>query len=173
VGTSAGLDGCGKSRPHRNFFFVFPCTLYFIRACFFVWIRTRNPSKRSAADPRLRPLGHWDRHSIPGQSSPQRVAIPTELPRPIFTQRYMASSYICSTHKQSRVLKIKTEGTTRGKTRLLRVKQDKDKRLCVYSARTSRGAGQFCNHCRGMEENGRESEGEKEKETETEHVILI
>ena len=24
-------------------------------------IRTRNPSKRSAADPRLRPLGHWDR----------------------------------------------------------------------------------------------------------------
>jgi hypothetical protein len=22
-------------------------------------IRTRNPSKRSAADPRLRPLGHW------------------------------------------------------------------------------------------------------------------
>ena len=23
-------------------------------------IRTRNPSKRSAADPRLRPLGHWD-----------------------------------------------------------------------------------------------------------------
>ena len=25
-------------------------------------IRTRNSSKRSAADPRLRPLGHWDRH---------------------------------------------------------------------------------------------------------------
>jgi hypothetical protein len=24
-------------------------------------IRNRNPSKRSAADPRLRPLGHWDR----------------------------------------------------------------------------------------------------------------
>ena len=24
-------------------------------------IRTRNPSKRSAADPRLRPRGHWDR----------------------------------------------------------------------------------------------------------------
>jgi hypothetical protein len=24
-------------------------------------IQTRNPSKRSAADPRLRPLGHWDR----------------------------------------------------------------------------------------------------------------
>jgi hypothetical protein len=25
-------------------------------------IRTRNPSKRSATDPRLRPSGHWDRH---------------------------------------------------------------------------------------------------------------
>ena len=25
-------------------------------------IRTRNPSKRAAADPRLRPRGHWDRH---------------------------------------------------------------------------------------------------------------
>ena len=24
-------------------------------------IRTRNPSKRSVADPRFRPLGHWDR----------------------------------------------------------------------------------------------------------------
>jgi hypothetical protein len=24
--------------------------------------RTHNPSKRSAADPRLRPHGHWDRH---------------------------------------------------------------------------------------------------------------
>ena len=32
-------------------------------------IRTRNPSKRSAADTRLRPLGYWDRHSIPGPSS--------------------------------------------------------------------------------------------------------
>ena len=26
-----------------------------------VEIRTRNPSKRRAADPRPRPLGHWDR----------------------------------------------------------------------------------------------------------------
>jgi hypothetical protein len=25
-------------------------------------IRTHNPSKRAAADPRLRPRGHWDRH---------------------------------------------------------------------------------------------------------------
>ena len=31
-------------------------------------IQTRNTSKRSAADPRLRQLGHWD--SIPGPSSP-------------------------------------------------------------------------------------------------------
>jgi hypothetical protein len=27
-------------------------------------IRTRNPSKQSAADPRLRPLGHWNRQGI-------------------------------------------------------------------------------------------------------------
>jgi hypothetical protein len=26
------------------------------------WIRSRNPSKRAAADPHLRPCGHWDRH---------------------------------------------------------------------------------------------------------------
>ena len=66
-------------------FFVFVCafTLYFIRTRFFVWIilhfafclvlqpntnirgpggiQTRNPSRRSAADPCLKPLGHWDR----------------------------------------------------------------------------------------------------------------
>ena len=28
-------------------------------------IRTRNPSNLSAVDPRLRPLGHWDRHFFP------------------------------------------------------------------------------------------------------------
>ena len=27
-------------------------------------IRTRNPSKRVAADPRLRPRGHWDRRTL-------------------------------------------------------------------------------------------------------------
>jgi hypothetical protein len=27
------------------------------------WIRTHNPSKREAADPRLRAHGHWDRLS--------------------------------------------------------------------------------------------------------------
>jgi hypothetical protein len=27
-------------------------------------IRTRNPSKRTAADPRVRPHGHWDRHNL-------------------------------------------------------------------------------------------------------------
>jgi len=26
------------------------------------WIRTHNISRRAAADPRLRPRGHWDRH---------------------------------------------------------------------------------------------------------------
>jgi hypothetical protein len=27
-------------------------------------IRTRNTSKRAAADPRLRPRGHWDQHAV-------------------------------------------------------------------------------------------------------------
>jgi hypothetical protein len=69
------LDGCGKSRPHGDFFFfVFSFTQHFIRASFFVLfvlhfaflsllaahntnihdsggIQNRNPSKRSAAGP--------------------------------------------------------------------------------------------------------------------------
>ena len=65
-----------------RFFFVFSCTLYFIRACVFIlivlhfaflsntrntnihalgWVRSRNPSKRSTVDSRLRPLSHWYR----------------------------------------------------------------------------------------------------------------
>ena len=32
-------------------------------------IRTRNPSKRSAEHPRLRPLGHWDRHTQHSQQT--------------------------------------------------------------------------------------------------------
>ena len=36
-------------------------------------IRTRNPSKQEATDPRLRPLGHWDRpYSNPGLYAPLR-----------------------------------------------------------------------------------------------------
>jgi hypothetical protein len=34
------------------------------------WIRTRDPSKRSAADPRLRPHGHWDRQTQTPQQPP-------------------------------------------------------------------------------------------------------
>jgi len=30
----------------------------------FGWIQTRNPSIREAADPRLRPRGHWNRVSV-------------------------------------------------------------------------------------------------------------
>ena len=72
--------------PHREFF-VFCCTLYFIRPCVFVLIglnftfclcymthstnihtpgriRTRNSSKLSAADPSLRLFGCWNRQNI-------------------------------------------------------------------------------------------------------------
>ena len=78
---SVGLDGCGKFRPPPGLFFVH--TLFVLLCpdgpgCAFCpllynehntkhhasgGIRTRNPSKRSAADPRLIPLGHWG--SIP------------------------------------------------------------------------------------------------------------
>ena len=34
VGPTTSLDGCGKFRPHREFF-LFWCSLYFIRTCFF------------------------------------------------------------------------------------------------------------------------------------------
>jgi hypothetical protein len=43
-------------------------------------IPTRNPSKRSAADPRLRPRGHWDRHGkkiVNGNSSNIDVGLNT------------------------------------------------------------------------------------------------
>ena len=46
-------------------------------------IRTRNPSKLSAADPRLRPLGYWDRQNrtrdfsvckaVPESTAPPRI----------------------------------------------------------------------------------------------------
>ena len=110
------MNGCGKSRLHRDLFFVFSCTLFVLHPylfrcldcpafCLFVLqhtninaagrIRTCNPSKRSAAYPRLRPLGHWNRQdSNPGSYKLQRVAIPTELSRPdIHVQFFMAYSW--------------------------------------------------------------------------------
>ena len=84
MGPRAGLDGLGKSRLQQDFF-MFSSILFVLHpTCFFVvislhfaflsllttnntdihalgGIRTRNPSKRSPADPHLRPLGHWDR----------------------------------------------------------------------------------------------------------------
>jgi hypothetical protein len=40
-------------------------------------IRTHDPSKRAAADPRLRPNGHWDRlePTIPASERPQTHAL--------------------------------------------------------------------------------------------------
>ena len=43
-------------------------------------IQTRNPSKRSAADPRLRPLGCWDR--LRSQDRPARCKSLYRLSRP-------------------------------------------------------------------------------------------
>ena len=84
VGPRAGLDGTENLAP-PGFFFVFSCTLFVFYTYLFLClecpafclvsirtthntnihapgeIRTRKPSKRSAADHRLRPLGHWAR----------------------------------------------------------------------------------------------------------------
>ena len=81
VGPSACLNGCGKRRPTGIFCFSLNfrpllSIVYFFILCRHVTyssttqntnihasggIRTCIPSRRSAADPRLRPLGHWDR----------------------------------------------------------------------------------------------------------------
>ena len=84
------------SSCYKYFFLVFFCTLRFVLICFFVLlscifllsllrslntnihvpggIRSRNPSKISAADPRLILLDHWDRHwAIP--ATPERGKI--------------------------------------------------------------------------------------------------
>jgi len=41
-----------------------------------IGIRTRNPSKRVAEDPRLRPSGHWDRLRF----RPHNVFPPKKIP---------------------------------------------------------------------------------------------
>jgi hypothetical protein len=67
-------DPCSPPPPPR-YFFVFSCTLHFIRTCLFVLhsaflslltthntgIHAHSFNNRAAADPRLRPLGHWNR----------------------------------------------------------------------------------------------------------------
>ena len=77
MGPRAGLDKCGKSRPHRDSFLCILsvllcpyCTTHNTNIHDPDGIRTRNPSKRSAARLRLRPLGHWDRRI----RSPERPA---------------------------------------------------------------------------------------------------
>ena len=85
-----------RLRPHFFLYFIVLCS-YFIRLdcpafCLFIFtyntnthasrrIRTRNPSKRAAADPRLLPLGHWVRPAIrtPDRPADSLVAIPATL----------------------------------------------------------------------------------------------
>ena len=81
VGPRAGLDGCWKCRPPTGISFCSLSTLSVVLCpdcpdCCRLsllhntnihapgGIRTRNPSKWSAADPRSRPLGHWDRQGF-------------------------------------------------------------------------------------------------------------
>jgi len=53
-------------------------------------IRTHNPSKRAAAEPRLRPRGHWDRQDIPS------VLIILKWTGPITAN---SSLFVCSNSK--------------------------------------------------------------------------
>jgi hypothetical protein len=43
-------------------------------------IQSRNPSKRAAADPHLRPCGHWDRHCWRGCKHEQKPWTKTDIP---------------------------------------------------------------------------------------------
>jgi hypothetical protein len=93
------MDGYGDFRPTWNFCFYFLFVLYptFCPDCRgFAFcpslynthntnihvpsgIRILNPSKRSTPDPRLRPLGHWDRQGFepatPAGERPLTVAL--------------------------------------------------------------------------------------------------
>ena len=79
VGSRAAIDWCEKFHRHREFFILFYPLLHlylfvlivlYFAFCFYLrhtsnihgpgGIRTRNPSKRLAADTRLRSLDHWD-----------------------------------------------------------------------------------------------------------------
>ena len=72
-------------------------------------IPTRNPSKRSAADPRLRPLGHWDLRGFdPRTVQLYQAAVPTELFWPtthmcIYIYIYI---YVCVTFRISAFRKV-------------------------------------------------------------------
>jgi hypothetical protein len=66
----------------KSFLFVLHVTLYFMLSSIHLTqhkhpcpggIRTHNPRKRAAEDPRLRPRGHWDRQfepAIPANARP-------------------------------------------------------------------------------------------------------
>ena len=59
-------------------------------------IRTHNPSKRAAADPRLRPRGHWDRQNVLYNTNNKRrgKALSGNVLSPISTdQQYLATQF--------------------------------------------------------------------------------
>ena len=86
VGPRAGLDGCGKLRPHLAFFYFWTpslvLSLYAFRTCFFVLIVLACAFCLYYATHNTNILC-LRRDSIPGPPSPQQVAISTALSRPI------------------------------------------------------------------------------------------
>ena len=88
MGPRAGLNGRGKSRPHRDSFvfsrtpvLLHPYLVLVFTVLQFAFCQTHNPSHLDRFTPGndTVPITN-DGHSIPGPPTPQRVAIPTELP---------------------------------------------------------------------------------------------
>jgi hypothetical protein len=91
VGPRAGLDVCEKSRPHRDFFLFFlpylfvSCSLCSIVRSRPIVLRAvnfsimKNPTASVGSEPAI--LGSIRSPDRPARSS---VAIPTELPGPLF-----------------------------------------------------------------------------------------
>jgi hypothetical protein len=112
VDSWAGLNGCRKSHPNRDFFFPVPffplihfvllnpsvlhVTLRSILLSLYNkhntdihasgGIRTHNSSKRAAADSRLRPHGHWNRNRSPDRPTRSQSLYRLSYPGPCTKQ---------------------------------------------------------------------------------------
>ena len=66
-----------------------------------LFFRTRNPSKQSAAEPRLRPLGHWDRQGIDHRNFQPVASRYTDyaIPNPMQLKGANKSYFACKVQK--------------------------------------------------------------------------
>jgi len=105
---------------HRNLYLTTHNTQRHIHAS--AGIRTRNPKKRMAADPHLRPRSHWERHecirailitwiyssSSRGQMNPgERQEIFIEYPIPVMKQHCTVAPLLTEEHREVASLGVK------------------------------------------------------------------